>query len=103
MESDSRAMVHRENAITMADWLKSQPNLDALMERANPPLDHKEQEFIHQLMSGGEEGSNISLDQEEGNTTIGGSGADWYVAISDDERESVKEAVSRIPGAPTVI
>ena len=102
MESDSRAMVHRENAITMADWLKSQPNLDALMGEANPPLDDKEQDLIHKLMGGGGEGSNVSLDQEEGNMTIGGSGADWYVATSDDKRESVKKAVSRIPGAPTV-
>ena len=103
MESDSRAMVHRDNAIAMADWLKSQPNLDALMERANPPLDDKEQELIHQLMGGGDEGSNVSLDQEEGNTTIGGSGADWYVASSDDRREDIKKAVSRIPGAHKVI
>lgn len=69
----------------------------------NPPLDNEEQELIHQLMSGGGEGSNISLDQEGGNTTIGGSGADWYVATSDDKRESIKKAVGRIPGAPTVI
>ena len=102
MEFAGRALVHRENAIAMADWLKSQPNLEELMQKANPPLDSEEQELIHHLMSGGGEGSNVSLDQEEGNITTGGSGADWYVATSDDKREKIKKAVSRMPGAPTV-